>query len=116
MASFLDRRRAQGRAGASAAAEYEKLKKDWHRRKRPLFAVLGAIAVVVVVSTLFAALPAVWPWSGGCASGLAVAFFVIARESPPAWIETYLVGSVGEERTAKVRHPLPSRAGPSFTM
>jgi hypothetical protein len=43
------------------------------------------------------------------ASGVALCFYIAARESPPAWIETYLVGAYGEERTAKVLAPLFKR-------
>lgn len=95
------------RAGTSAAGEYARLKREWLRRNRRIFGWLGvACGVVVVFSLLVAGPDGMRGWICDLAAGVVLAFFVLARESPPAWIEQYQTGAAGEERTAKALAPL----------
>jgi hypothetical protein len=48
-------------------------------------------------------------WTSGFLVGCVFAFFVIARMSPPAWIENWQDGAFGEQWTAKSLRPLESR-------
>ena len=104
-----ERRRVRRRAGASAARQYQRYKREWQRSHRKLFMGLATAVGVVLVGTLLAARHHLFPYYAGFASGLLVAFYVLVRESPPTWIENYQVGAWGEERTAKVLEPLLSR-------
>jgi hypothetical protein len=106
MTSVLARRRVQKRAGSSAARDYERLKRDWQKRNRVLFAVFLGVATLIVGGTLLASLPHVWPWVGGFVGGASLAFYVALRESPPTWIENYQVGAWGEAKTAKALQSL----------
>ena len=104
-----ERRRVRRRAGASAARQYLRYKREWQRSHRKLFMGLATAVGVVLVGTVLAARHHLVPYYGGFASGLLFAFYVLVRESPPTWIENYQVGAWGEERTAKVIEPLLSR-------
>ena len=51
----------------------------------------------------------IWPgggWMFGVFGGAAMAFWLIARLSPPAWIENWQSGAWGEQATAKVLREL----------
>ena len=98
------------RAGGSSQEKYDELTRAWRRRKRGLFLVVGAIcAAVAVVSVALAFLWPAFAWGSGCVSGMAIAFFVIARVSPPGWIENWRDGVWGEQSTAKALRPLEER-------
>lgn len=61
---------------------------------------------LVVAASLVLGYGNVRGWIGGFAAGLALAFYVLARNTPPAWIGRYQTGAFGEERTAKALEPL----------
>ena len=109
MNEFLTRRRVRARAGASAVAQYEERKRAWRRKNRKVFLIAQLVVAAIIVATVLAAWPHVWPWLGGVASGGALALYLALRESPPPWIENYQVGALGEERTAKTLEPLLKR-------
>lgn len=51
----------------------------------------------------------IWPgggWIFGVLGGAALAFWLLARLSPPAWIENWQSGAWGEQATAKVLREL----------
>jgi hypothetical protein len=52
-------------------------------------------------------------WTLGLLGAGALAFFVIARLSPPGWIENWEFGAWGEQATAKELRPLESGADAS---
>lgn len=94
-------------AGGSSQHKYDELSRHWRRRNRRLFIVLGIICTTVVLASFVAA--RVWPahgWLLGFLGGGAMAFFVLARISPPGWIENWQSGAWGEQATAKVLREL----------
>jgi hypothetical protein len=100
MLAWYDRRRDMRRAGTSARTEYERLKRDWRRRMRRQFLILGIVFGVITVSFWIAAL--VWPrlqFTSGLVSGALMGIFIAFRESPPGWIDQWLMGSMGEQWT-----------------
>lgn len=114
---------ASGAAGASAQVKYSTLTKAWRRRKRKMFIALtifcGSIFVLSMVGWHL------WPSWGfmfGSWSGAAMSFWLLARESPPAWIDQWQQGAFGEQATGKqlkeledegwtVLHDLPRGTG-----
>lgn len=100
------RRQLRRRAGASAAREYERLRREWLQRNRRVFRGLLVGCGLVVAASLVLGYGNVRGWIGGFAAGLALAFYVLARNTPPAWIGQYQAGAFGEERTAKALEPL----------
>lgn len=88
-----------------------------------MFAVVALICSAVVLASFVSAQR--WPayaWTCGVFGGAALAFWVVARISPPAWIENWQSGSWGEVATAKalrklepdgwvVLHDLPAGRG-----
>lgn len=107
---MLAERRIRRRAGASAAAEYTQLTREWRQRNRHLFQWGAALCGTIVAVALMLGLGQLRGWLCGLLAGMALAFFVLVRETPPAWIGHYLTGAAGEERTAKAVEPL-LRAG-----
>lgn len=107
---MLAERRIRQRAGASAAAEYERLKREWRHRNRRAFRGLTLICLCIAAAALVVGLGEPRGWICGLIAGMAVAFLMLARETPPHWIERHLSGAAGEERTAKAVEPL-LRAG-----
>jgi hypothetical protein len=108
--SWLDHRREIRRAGSSARAEYERLKRDWRSRTRTRFIVLGTIFAAVIVAFWIAA--AVWSaleFTSGLVSGALLAVFVALRESPPGWVDQWLMGSQGELWTDEQLRKLEKR-------
>lgn len=94
-------------AGRSSQRKYDDLLRSWRRRQRKLFAIVGAICLCVVVASFIAAER--WPagaWISGVFGGAALAFWMFARLSPPAWIENWQTGAWGEQATAKELAPL----------
>lgn len=113
----------QGKAGASAQVKYTTLTKAWRKRKRGVFA-----AVTAVCGSIFALAVVGWHlWPNlafmfGLWAGTAMAFWLMARESPPAWIEQWQQGAFGEQATGRqlrklehqgwvVLHDLPRGTG-----
>lgn len=97
-------------AGGSAERKYEDLTKAWRRRMRSRF-LLMALALAPVVGLLVLA-GVKWEslrWTSGFLVGCVVAMFVILRMSPPAWIENWQDGAVGEQWTGKALSPLEAR-------
>ncbi len=116
--------RQRKRAGRRAAQRYSELRKLWLRRTRrqwtKVAAVLAAMGIGINAALLW--LPSNWNWAAGAATGALLAMFVIARDAPPAYIEQWLQGSWGEERTERalraleregwqVHHDLPATRG-----
>lgn len=92
----------QGEAGASAQDKYAALTRAWRRRKRNLFlALTGICGSVFVLSVVGWHL---WPhlaFMFGLGGGAAMSFWLMARDSPPAWIEQWRQGAFGEQATGK---------------
>lgn len=106
----LAERRIRRRAGASAAVEYAQLTREWRQRNRRFFQWGAAICFIIVALALLLGLGQLRGWLCGLLAGITLAFYILVRETPPAWIGQYLTGAVGEERTAKAVEPL-LRAG-----
>lgn len=102
------RRMSQGtKPGASGQQKYDLLTRAWRRRNRKAFIIIALICGSVVIASFVAAQqwPS-WGWLFGCFGGAAFAFWLIARWSPPGWIENWQVGVYGEQATAKALRPL----------
>jgi hypothetical protein len=94
-------------AGALSQRKYDEMLRSWRRRNRKLFAVLALICTAIMgASFVLAQRWTSQAWTLGLMGGAAMAFFVVARISPPAWIENWQVGAWGEQATAKVLRPL----------
>jgi hypothetical protein len=94
-------------AGASAQQKYEELTRSWRKRNRTLFVCVAVICAAFVGGSFFAAQH--WKsqgWLFGLVAGAAFAFWVIARVSPPPWIENWQNGAWGERSTARALKPL----------
>jgi len=68
-----------------------------------VFAVLALICWGVLLASFFTAQR--WPaagWLCGLLGGVAFTFWLLARLSPPGWIENWQSGAWGEQETAKV--------------
>ena len=88
-----------------------------------VFFIVALVCWSVILGSLVAAQH--WPtlgWVFGLFGGAALAFWLFARLSPPAWIENWQVGAWGEQSTAKalreleqegwiVLHDLPAGRG-----
>ena len=114
---------ARGVAGGSAQVKYAVLAKAWRKRKRKIFlgltAFCGSVFVLSVVGWHL------WPSLGfmfGLWAGAAMSFWLMARDSPPAWIQQWQQGAFGEQATGKqlktleregwvVLHDLPRGTG-----
>lgn len=110
MLSWLQRRLDARAAGSSARAEYERLKREWHRRMRKRFIVLGLVFGGITIASWI--LAAVWPrltFTSGIITGALLAMFIALRESPPSWVEQWLTGSQGEQWTDKELRKLEPR-------
>lgn len=93
--------------GGSSQRRYDSLLREWRRKNRRLFIVVGAACAAILVASAVAGW--VWPgqrWTAGFLGGAAAAFFVLLRLSPPGWIENWQQGAWGEEATAKTLRPL----------
>jgi len=98
------------KAGEGAARKYEKLTQAWLRRNRGRFLILAAVlAPLVIVANLAAAQWSNLRWSAGLVTGMVIAMFVIARMSPPAWIENWQDGAIGEQWTGRALRELESQ-------
>jgi Nuclease-related domain len=98
------------KAGESAARIYEELTQAWLRRNRGRFLVLAAfLAPLVIGANLAAARWSSLRWSAGLVTGMVIAMFVIARMSPPHWIEKWQDGAVGEQWTGRSLRELESQ-------
>lgn len=106
MTGSFTRWRDTRRPGGSAGRLYEARKRAWRARHRKLFVGGAFVVALIYIGTFIPARHHIWPYIGGMLSGGALAFYMMMRESPPAWIENYQVGAFGEERTAKVLAPL----------
>jgi type IV secretory pathway VirB2 component (pilin) len=98
------------KAGEGATRKYEELTQAWLRRNRGPFLILAAILALLVIGANLAA--AEWSslrWGAGLVTGMAIAMFVIARMSPPAWIENWQDGAIGEQRTGRALHELEAQ-------
>ena len=99
-----------GVAGGSAERKYEDLTKAWRRRMRSR--VLLMVLVMAPVVGLLVLAGVKWEhlrWISGFTVGCVFAFFVIMRLSPPAWIENWQDGAIGEQWTGKALRPLEAR-------
>jgi hypothetical protein len=97
------------RAGESAQRLYEQERKAWIGRNRRVFLALDLITAVVIVGSLI--VWRVWSpagWYAGLFAGMALTFNLSARLNPPAWIEQWQAGYIGEQRTARELSKLPS--------
>jgi len=109
LVGMLQARRSR-KAGESAARIYEELTQAWLRRNRGRSLVLAAfLAPLVIGANLAAARWSSLRWSAGLVTGMVVAMFVIARMSPPHWIEKWQDGAVGEQRTGRSLRELESQ-------
>ena len=98
------------KAGEGAARKYEELTQAWLRRNRRRFLILAAVlAPLVIVANLAAAQWSSLRWSAGLVTGMVIAMFVIARMSPPAWIENWQDGAIGEQWTGRALRKLESQ-------
>ncbi|HET7689983.1 MAG TPA: nuclease-related domain-containing protein [Nocardioidaceae bacterium] len=96
----MDRRQQKKRAGSSARQEYERLKREWRKRTRKQFFLIGSVFVAIIIVTRV--LAAIWPsldFTSGLISGGLIAIFMALRETPPGWVEQWFDGSMGEQRT-----------------
>lgn len=94
-------------AGKSSQRKYDELVRAWRRRNRKGLMVVALICGTVLVSSFVAARQ--WPtygWVFGLFGGTSLAFWVLARLSPPAWMENWQSGAWGEQATAKVLREL----------
>jgi hypothetical protein len=100
-----------GVAGGSAERKYADLTKAWRREMRSRFLLMALVLAPVVGLLVFVGVK--WDgqlrWSSGFLVGCVVALFVILRMSPPAWIENWQDGAIGEQWTAKSLRPLEAR-------
>jgi hypothetical protein len=90
-------------AGASSLRKYEDLVRSWRRRHRVLFLTVGVICWGALLTSFLAARR--WPevgWAAGAVGGAAVTFWLLARLSPPGWIDNWESGEVGEQMTGRV--------------
>jgi hypothetical protein len=113
----------EGEAGASAQDKYATLTRAWRRRRRRLFLTVSAICGAVFVLSLIGWHR--WPhlaFMFGMWGGAAMSFWLMVRDSPPAWIEQWQQGAFGEQATGKqlkrlerdgwiVLHDLPRGSG-----
>ena len=102
--------RKSSEAGEGAARMYGELTKAWLRRNRGRFFALAAVLATLVIGVNLAA--ARWSslrWSAGLVTGMVVAMFVIARMSPPHWIEKWQDGAIGEQWTGRTLRELESQ-------
>jgi hypothetical protein len=78
------------------------------REKRVQFVVLYLVCLSLVISLNAMALlwRGGWVWTAGLMTGVAVTFVVVARDTPPGFVENWQQGAWGEEFTAKVLTPL----------
>ena len=109
LVGMLQPRRSK-KAGEGAATKYEELTQAWLRRNRGHFLVLAVFLAALVIGANLAA--ARWNglrWSAGLVTGMVVAMFVIARMSPPHWIERWQDGAVGEQWTGRTLRGLESQ-------
>jgi hypothetical protein len=109
MAGLRQRRRVTRDAGRSAAREHERLTRQWRAEHRRLFVGGALVVLIICVVTFVPAHQHPWPYLGGMLSGSVFVFYILVRESPPGWIDNYLTGSFGEQRTAKALTPLLDR-------
>ena len=91
---MLAERRIRRRAGASAAAEYARLTREWRQRNRRFFRWGAVLCFIVVTAALLLGLGQLRGWLCGLLAGMSLAFYVLMRETPPAWIGHYLTGAV----------------------
>ncbi|CAL8971135.1 hypothetical protein PROP_03581 [Propionicimonas sp. T2.31MG-18] len=97
----------EGKPGASAQRRHDSLRKDWLRRNRKFFGILGGILILIGAAANAAFLLLGQPWMGGLFSGAVLTFWVLVRQSPPGWIENWQLGAWGEQKTAKELSRLP---------
>ena len=109
LVGMLQSRRSR-KAGEGASRMYEDLTQAWLRRNRGPFLILAAVLALLVIGANLAA--ARWSslhWSAGLVTGVAIAMFMIARMSPPRWIENWQDGAVGEQWTGRALRELESQ-------
>lgn len=102
--------RGSRKAGESAASKYEELTQAWLRRNQSRFLILAAVLAPFVIGINLAATRwnRLW-WTAGAVTGMVLAMFVIARMSPPPWIENWQDGAVGEQWTGQKLRVLESQ-------
>ena len=99
------------KAGEGAARKYEELTKAWRRRNRGRFLILAAVLAPMVIGVNVAAVRwSSFHWGAGLVTGMVVAMFVIARISPPPWIENWQDGAFGEQWTGRALRELESQS------
>lgn len=98
------------KAGEGAARKYEELTKAWRRRNRGRFLILAAALAPMVIGVNVAAVRwSSFHWGAGLVTGMVVAMFLIARISPPPWIENWQDGAFGEQWTGQTLRDLQSQ-------
>jgi hypothetical protein len=97
------------RAGAYAERRYRRGLRSWQARNRRLFATLCGpfIAAGLIVGILDRDPIA---WSAGFVAGAFLALWVVLRDSPPRYVESWRDGAEGERKAEKTLKPL-ERAG-----
>jgi hypothetical protein len=73
---------------------------DWIKVGAFFLAFAGAANLVLIW------LPSNWNWFAGCITGGLFTMWVVARDTPPSYIENWQLGGWGEERTEKALRPL----------
>jgi len=69
----------------------------------------AVLAPIVIGVNLAAARWSTLRWGAGLFTGMAVAMFLIARMSPPPWIENWQDGAIGEQWTGQTLRKLESQ-------
>ncbi|MFC5175631.1 nuclease-related domain-containing protein [Nocardioides taihuensis] len=93
--------------GDSAQEKYDELLRSWRRRNRKPFVVVALVCGAILVASFGAA--RIWPplaWCFGVFGGAALAFWLLARLTPPGWIENWQSGAWGEQATARALREL----------
>jgi hypothetical protein len=94
-------------AGESANARYQEGLKAWRRRVLgPVRWITWPLVLACIVAGQFAHGEGRFIW--GLGAGAFLSLYVIARDSPPAHIENWSLGAVGEKLTARALRPLQS--------
>jgi hypothetical protein len=111
---IVEARRAAHPAGGSAGRRFETLARAWRRRVlRPVL--LACSALVIAFSVAGALVNGQAKFWFGVLAGATVAVYLAVRDSPPAHIENWRLGSQGERRTARRSDLLHGESGGSGT-
>lgn len=113
----------RNKPGQSATAKYNELTRTWQRRSRRKLVLLGAaLLLLALLANALVAVLHLSLWFGGVVTGVLAGFFTAAACSPPAWIDNWQDGALGEKRTGeqlapsakegwRILHDLPAEHG-----